>query len=237
MKDHNIFYIPPDFYKGDEVAIPRSQYQHITRVLRKKRGERISLTDGCGYRYDVELGDVTRSEMHARIVSREFVARRTSLQLTLGFVPVKGSRNDTVIEKGTELGVVRFIMFISERSVLRKFGAQKLDRLHSIAQSAMIQSQQYYMPEIVFAPSIKHMLEARKYERIVLADQHGAMDVPLGANRLLLLIGPEGGFSDEERDDFVGRGASLLRLGYTRLRSETAAIVGVTKILAAYGEL
>lgn len=237
MKAHNIFYIPPDLFEGDEVTIPRSQYQHITRVLRKRRGERICLTDGCGYRYDAELGDVTRSEMRARIVHREFVARRTALQLTVGFVPVKGSRNDAVIEKGTELGVVRFIVFISERSVLRKFGAQKLDRLHKMAQSAMIQSQQYYMPEIIFAPSIKHMLEPGKYDRIVLADQNGAMDVPLGADKLLLLIGPEGGFSDAERNDFAGRGAVPLKLGHTRLRSETAAIAGVTKILAAYGEL
>ena len=237
MKDHNIFYIPPDSFRVDEVTIPRSQQKHIIRVLRKRRGERISLTDGCGHRYEAELGDTTGSKMRARVVHREFVARKPSLQVTLAFVPVKGSRNDTVIEKGTELGVARFIMFISERSVLRKFGAQKLDRLHNIAQSAMIQSQQYYMPEIISAPSITHILGARKYDKIILADQHGGTDVPPGANKILLLIGPEGGFSDAERDDFLHRGAFLLRLGHTRLRSETAAIVGVTKVLAAYGEL
>lgn len=237
MKDHNIFYIPPDFFRGDEVAIPCSQYQHIIRVLRKKQGERISLTDGCGHRYEAELGDMTGSEMRARVVQREFVDRRPLLQVTLGFVPVKGSRNDTVIEKGTELGVARFVMFISERSVLKKVGGQKVNRLRKIAQSAMMQSQQYYMPEVILVPSISHMLETGKYDKIVLADQHGAMDVPLGADRLLLLIGPEGGFSDAERDDFVGRGAFLLRLGANRLRSETAAIAGVSKILAAYGEL
>jgi len=237
MKDHNIFYIPPDFFRGDEVAIPRSQYQHITRVLRKKRGESISLTDGCGNRYEAELGDMTKSGMRARVVHRESVVRRPLLQMTLAFVPVKGSRNDAILEKGTELGVARFVMFISERSVLRKVGAQKIDRFRNIAQSAMIQSQQYYMPEVLFTPTISSMLEPVRYDKIVLADPSGAMDVPLGADRLLLVIGPEGGFSDAERDDFAGRGAVSLRLGHTRLRSETAAIAGVTKILAAYGEL
>ena len=237
MKDHNIFYVPTDFFKGKEVVIPGSQLQHIVKVLRRKRGERISLTDGCGYRYDAELGDVTRSGMRARIIHREFIPRRSSLHVTLGFVPIKGMRNDAIVEKGMELGVARFIVFVSEHSVLRKVGAQKISRLRKIVQSAMIQSQQYYMPEMIYATSISDMLQIDNHDKIIVADPYGSKEVPLGASKLLLLIGPEGGFSDSERDDVVDQGASLLSLGHTRLRSETAAIVGMTKILAAYGEI
>ncbi len=237
MKDHNIFYVSPDFFAGEEVAIPVSQLQHITRVLRRKRGERISLTDGRGYRYETELGDVTRTEMRARIISREFIPRRSSLHMTLGFVPIKGMRNDAIVEKGTELGVARFIVFISEHSVLRSIGTQKISRFQKIVQSAMIQSQQYYMPEMIYAKSISHMLQSDNYDKIVVADPDGSMDVPLGAGKLLLLVGPEGGFGDSERDNFIEHGAFLLSLGHTRLRSETAAIAGVTKVLAAYREI
>jgi 16S rRNA (uracil1498-N3)-methyltransferase len=237
MKDHNIFYIPPDSFKDKEVIIPGSQSRHIIKVLRRKRGEIISLTDGCGYRYDAELGDVTRSGMCAMIIHKEFIPRRSSLHMTLGFVPIKGMRNDAIVEKGTELGVARFVVFISEHSVLRKIGAQKISRLQKIVQSAMIQSQQYYMPEMIHATSISQMLQIDNYDKIVVADPHGNTEVPLGASKLLLLIGPEGGFSERERDNFVDQGASLLSLGHTRLRSETAAIVGMTKILTAYGEI
>jgi 16S rRNA (uracil1498-N3)-methyltransferase len=237
MKDHNIFYIRPIFFKGKEVILPATRSQHIIKVLRKKRGEKITLTDGRGYRYDAELIDTNKSEMRARIVCREHVHRKTSLNITLGFVPVKGSRNDTVIEKCTELGVARFIMFTSEHSVLRKVGTQKINRFQNIAQGAMMQSQRYYMPEIMIAPSISQLLCTADYDKIIVADPRGHAEVPSEARKLLLLIGPEGGFSDSERDDFIGHGAYLLKLGQTRLRSETAAIVGVTKILVAYGEL
>ena len=237
METHNIFYISPSYIKGKEVIAPGESSQHITKVLRKKRGEIITLTDGRGHRYDAELTGISRSELRARIVSSEYISRNLSLDISLGFVPVKGSRNDTIIEKGTELGVLRFIMFTSEHSALKKIGIQKMNRFQNIAQSAMIQSQQYYMPEIVFTPNIMDMLEAGRYDKIILADQHGRTDVPLGAGKILLLIGPEGGISTSERDAFVCYGASLVNLGHTRLRSETAAIVGITKILAAYGEL
>lgn len=237
MEAHNIFYISSSYIKGKEVVVPCARSQHITKAMRKKKGEMITITDGRGYKYVAELIGMNRSEMRARIVSSEYIHRKSSLDISLGFVPVKGSRNDTIVEKGTELGILRFILFTSEHSVLRKVGKQKMSRFQYIAQSAMIQSQQYYMPEIIFTPDIMHVLKTGKYDKVILTDQHGSVDVPLGANRFLLLIGPEGGFSNSERDAFVSHGASLLRLGHVRLRSETAAIVGVTKILAAYGEL
>jgi len=237
MEAHNIFYVSSSHIKGKEVIVPCARSQHITKALRKKSGETITITDGRGYRYEAELIGMNRSEMRARILSSEYIRRKSSLDISLGFVPVKGSRNDTIVEKGTELGVLRFILFTSERSVLGKIGKQKMSRFQNIAQGAMIQSQQYHMPEIIFTPDIMHTLETGEYEKVILADQHGGIDVPIGADKFLLLIGPEGGFSDAERDAFVSHGASPLKLGHARLRSETAAIVGITKILAAYGEL
>ncbi|UCG29532.1 MAG: 16S rRNA (uracil(1498)-N(3))-methyltransferase [candidate division WOR-3 bacterium] len=238
MKDHNIFYVPHSFFGEEEVVIKGAQFSHINKVLRKKRGDIISLSDGRGHRYEVELGAAVRSEVHARIIHKELVPRKHTMHITLGFVPVKGSRNDTVVEKGTELGVARFIIFASERSVLKNVGKQKIARFQRLAQSAMIQSQQYYMPEVIYAPNIADMLQIdTMYDCIVVADPSGRASVTTDARKILLLIGPEGGFTDSEIDLLVGRGALLMSLGDTRLRSETAAIVAVTKILVAHGQI
>jgi 16S rRNA (uracil1498-N3)-methyltransferase len=75
------------------------------------------------------------------------------------------------------------------------------------------------------------------YDNMLVADPGGDADVPKDAQKILLLIGPEGGFTESEKDLLVEQGARLLSLGPTRLRSETAALVAITKILTAYGQI
>jgi 16S rRNA (uracil1498-N3)-methyltransferase len=205
-------------------------------VLRKRTGEQVALTDGQGYHYGVDVCDARRGKTTAKIVHKKLMPRKCSLEITVGFVPVKGLRNDLMIEKGTELGVTGFVVFHSEHAVVKNIGAQKIDRWKKIAASAMTQSQQYYLPEVQFAPSIEELSQAAlRYDRIFVADPSGKTDIPAGAQRILLLVGPEGGFTESEKDFLVKQGALLLSLGPTRLRSETAVIVGVSKILTAYG--
>lgn len=164
--------------------------------------------------------------------------RRSTVEITLGFVPVKGLRNDTIIEKGTELGVVRFVLFQSMRSVVRNVSRQKLDRLMKIAQSAMTQSQQYYMPEIVSVKTIEDLfVKDPHYDQMYVAEPTGQTTLQTQGRRILLLIGPEGGFTESEIDLFADHGVRPMSLGCTRLRSETAAIAGIAKILAACGQI
>jgi 16S rRNA (uracil1498-N3)-methyltransferase len=238
MKNHNIFYVPYELFRDNEAVIQGSELHHIRNVLRKKEGEQITLTDGQGNLYQAEICRNDQFKMVARILKKEHHSRTHSLEITLGFVPVKGLRNDVVIEKGTEIGVWRFIIFSSEYAMVRDFGTQKIERFKKIARSAMVQSQRYYLPEIVRAKHITEMLQlCNGYDMIVVADPCGKADVSLGASKMLLVIGPEGGFSETETNFLVNQGAVLLGLGTTRLRSETAAIVGISKILAAYGQI
>lgn len=236
MSEHNIFYIPVQSIGETEIVIRNPQLHHIREVLRKRTGDSVLLTDGQGYRYQAKIYDVGRTVLKAKIFKKDLMPRKSSLEIAVGFVPVKGLRNDLVIEKGTELGVARFIVFVSEYSVLRNLSAQKLDRFRKIAASAMIQSQQYYLPEIRQAQDIQEMLQICKgYDLVLMADPHGKQEVRPDARKVLLVVGPEGGFSDSETTLFTRCGALLFSLGSTRLRSETAAIVGVTKIFVAYG--
>lgn len=236
MSNHNIFYIPPQFFRAGQVTIEGAYSSHIKNVLRKRTGERITLTDGQGYRYGAELCDVHRGKTTAKIVHKKLMPRKYSLEITVGFVPVKGLRNDAIIEKGTELGVTGFVVFDSEHAVVRHVGTQKIERWKKIAQSAMTQSQQYYLPDVICTLSIDDILQlGRSYDSILVSDPGGRSEVPHGARKILLLIGPEGGLSESETDFLLKGGASFMSLGPNRLRSETAAIVGVSKILTAYG--
>lgn len=237
-KDHNIFYVPESHFLGKEVLIRGDELRHIRTVLRHETGEQICLTDGRGRQYIVEITGVDRSSMRATIVHREEITVRSALQLSLGFVPVKGLRNDTVIEKGTELGVNRFILFPSSRSVVKKAGPQKVERLKKIAASAMVQSRQCYLPEILCLKTFGELFAADPgYDRMFVADPAGHKTFVPGGKDILLLVGPEGGYTESEIDYFTERGVESLSLGPTRLRSETAAIAGITKILVTYKQL
>ncbi|MBE0432379.1 16S rRNA (uracil(1498)-N(3))-methyltransferase [candidate division WOR-3 bacterium] len=237
-KDHNIFYLPESHFRGKEVIIRGDELRHIRTVLRYRPGEQICLTDGRGRRCIAEIASVERSAMTGMIIHEEQMAAEAILRLTLGFVPVKGLRNDTIIEKGTELGVNRFLLFSSSRSVVKNIGRQKVKRLKKIAANAMVQSRQYYLPEVVCLKNITALFTGDfGYDRMFVADPAGHKTLAPGGQSILLLVGPEGGFSGSEMDYLAERGVEPLNLGPTRLRSETAAIAGITKILVAYTQL
>lgn len=238
QKDHNIFYLPESYFLGREFVIRGYELRHIRTVLRHRVGEQICLTDGRGRRYIVEITGVQRSLMTGTIIHQEQIAANAALRLTLGFVPVKGLRNDTVIEKGTELGVSRFLLFPSSRAVVKNAGPQKVERLKKIAANAMVQSRQYHLPDILCLKTFGELFAGDPgYDRMFVADPAGGKTLMPGGQSVLVLVGPEGGFTESEMAYFAGRGVELLSLGPTRLRSETAAIVAATKILVAYKQL
>ena len=99
----------------------------------------------------------------------------------------------------------------------------------------MTQSQQYYAPEIIFQKDINSLAQKFKdFDLVLLSDKNGDSFVPLGAKSILYVIGPEGGFDEAEIELFKDSNTILLSLGPNRLRSETAAISGVIKVLTAY---
>lgn len=238
QSDHSIFYLPGSHSPGKEVVIRGDELRHIRTVLRHRVGGQIFLTDGRGRRYLVEITSAERSAMKGKIVTEELMAATSAPDLTLGFVPVKGLRNETIIEKGTEIGVRRFALFPSSRSVMKRVSFHKVDRLRKIAAGAMVQSRQYYLPEIECLKTTAALFARdAAYDRVFVTDPGGQKTIVPRGEKILLLVGPEGGFTGPEMDYFTERGAEPLSLGLTRLRSETAAIVAATKILVAYKKL
>jgi 16S rRNA (uracil1498-N3)-methyltransferase len=150
-------------------------------------------------------------------------------------VPLKGHRNDFIIEKGTELGITKFRPFFSRFSVIPHLSVQKLNRFKKIALSAMLQSQQYYMPDVMFMKDFHDVIKTfTHFDLVLVADRNGIQTMPLSARSILYIVGPEGGFCQHEIAHMKNNGATMISLGSHRLRSETAALCGITKILTTY---
>jgi len=237
MRDetHNLFYIPPEKAREDTLVISGAEFHHLKNVLRKKPGDVLILTDGLGHRIEARILNSNRRETCAEIVKKEKMDLNAPVNIDLALAPLKGTRTDLVIEKGSELGVRRFIFFISQNSVVDTLSKAKIERYRKISLSAMLQSQQYFLPEFDVRPKITDLVNTfSSYDSVLVADPSGGLDVPPDDKNILLIVGPEGGLDDRELSSFIKTGARTLSLGAIRLRSETAALAGIVKILSAY---
>ena len=235
---HNLFYVRPEKISDKEIIIDGETFHHLKNVLRKKTGTTVFIADGSGNRYTTEIMNIGKSRMTVRIVDKSSVERRRSLCCGLAFVPVKGARNDYILEKGTELGVNCFLPFVSEHSVVQTVSNSRLQRFERVAISAMLQSKQYYIPTIQPLKDINALAHVfTQYDRIFVAHEDGQKVVDDSVSSVLLIIGPEGGFDAHEVAFLTNKGARLLSLGTHRLRSETAAVAGMVKIMTALGVL
>ena len=233
---HNLFYTTAEQIKGDRIIIAKKELHHVKNVLRVKKGDIVFLTDGAGNVYETKVVNLERNKLTGKILAAEYVKRTSKVNLELAFVPLKGSRTEMIIEKCTELGVSRFRPFISKHAVIKDLDKNKIERFQRIALSAMLQSKQYYLPEFMVFESTDALLRTCiGFDLVMLADQQGDPEIPINGSNILYIVGPEGGFDRLEVQSFKNEGVKLLSLGANRLRSETAAITGLVKILTKCG--
>lgn len=181
---------------------------HVERVLRLRPGEAVTVTDGRGSVRACRLGAGLALEPDGDVAA----ATRPAPPVTIGFAMLKGDRPAWVVQKLTELGVDRIVPFVTARTVVR--GAANVDRLRRVAREALMQSHGAWLPEVA---------DVVPFETVA-----GAVAVPGAADAPSLawaavLVGPEGGFTNEELD-----GRQQVSLGPNVLRAETAAVVAAT---------
>ena len=235
MKDpiHNIFYIPPEKVTGNSLIITGDETHHIRNVLRRKPGDVLILTDGLGHRIEARILSSVHGEIRAEIVKKEKMDTNPKAIVDLAIAPLKGTRTDLIIEKGGELGIRRFIFYISLNSVVKDISKTKIERYQKIGRSAMLQSQQYFLPKFDVRATITDLINTfALYDSVLVADPSGSINIPLDKKKILFIVGPEGGFDERELVLFIKAGAQTISLGALRLRSETAVLAGIVKILA-----
>jgi 16S rRNA (uracil1498-N3)-methyltransferase len=229
MAEDRYFFIASPEGEPDVVVLGGAEFHHCTNVCRVKAGERVKLLDGRGKIYDAIVEHVGPREARLRVERVTKAPEQPRVDIALAVL--KAPRFDLALEKCAEIGVRRFIPFAAGRSVWRGDGegaAAKLERMNRKVAAACKQSGQPYLP-VVEAVSDFDGLISRfgSYERVFVADRDagsGRTNIAAGGGPILGVVGPEGGFEFEEARRLGVAGAVGLSLGPFRLRSETAAL-------------
>lgn len=205
--------------KIDHPVMCAEDIHHLSKVRRLRNGDLVSATDGCGsWRWCVY------EDAALKVVGEIASESEPSPKLTVGFALVKGSKPELVVQKLTELGIDTIIPFIAERSVVRWDDAKterQGERLTKVARDASMQSRRVWLPTV--AP-VARLSDLVSFEGVVRADRDGDT---LSSINTTVLIGPEGGWSAAEADS-----TTVVGLGRTVLRAETAAIAAATLMVA-----
>jgi len=207
--------------------LPADESKHIIKVLRMKAGDDILFTDGKGMLYHCRIAEANPKGALVEVLEKEQGKDRREFYLHMATAPTKNiSRFEWFLEKATEIGVDRITPFISEHSERK---ALKTDRLNRVITAAMKQSLKTFRPvldeALPFEKLIQQPFEGEKF----IAYIHPEITQELSKayhrdNNALILIGPEGGFSPEEVEAAKAKGFLPVKLGPSRLRTETAAI-------------
>jgi 16S rRNA (uracil1498-N3)-methyltransferase len=224
------------------VPLPPEEAAHAIRVLRLGVGDEVYVVDGKGSRSHATLETVTKRGVIVRVTGTVFEAPALPWRVTVAAALLKNSgRYETMLEKVAELGAVRVIPLVTRRTENRRI---REDRARKILAGAMKQSGSAYLTELGPVTGFTDLLASRGEgdlglichetapESNRLSSHLGAASTPgqKGQNEILVIIGPEGGFTDEEVEQAEAAGFATTWLGNARLRAETASIVAVAAI-------
>lgn len=231
---------------GQSLNLTEQAQRHITQVLRLKAGSALILFDGRGGEYQATLTRVTRHEAIAEVGQHFASECESPLDITLAQGVSRGERMDLTLQKATELGVTAITPLLTERCGVRLSG-ERLDKKHShwhgVVVSACEQCGRNRLPAIHSLCSLPNWLTTSDMAGslcLVLSPEAGQ---PLNAlpppanNAVTLLVGPEGGLSNNETELAVQQGFQPVRLGPRILRTETAGLAGLAILQALWGDL
>jgi len=224
------FIIRAALLNDDAVVLDGSHARQIAVVLRMKAGDEVTLVAG-GLEALAVLETVAPDRVVARIRERGGASTESRVALTLGLPLLRGDRSEEVVEAVTQLGVARVLPYVSTRSVVRALGDAKRQRWERIARESAETARRGQAPAIgtlrtwdeLFGVLPRPILVAWEGEHELRLRDAIPRDVP----ELSLVVGPEGGLSDQEVDVARENGAIVVSLGTRNLRAETAAIAAV----------
>jgi 16S rRNA (uracil1498-N3)-methyltransferase len=225
------FFVEPAAMAGDRFPVPVAIAHQLKRVLRLSDGDEITLLDGLGRQLLCRLdGD------DCVVIGRGTAGGEARHQLTVWQALLKGDHLEPVIRHGTELGIARFGLFVSERCIARNLSQRRLERLRAVAREAAEQSERGVVPPVDAPISFEKALQAAASGSVLLFERHEGrrlteMEAPPG-----VFIGPEGGFSLHEVAAAERAGLAIAGLGPRILRSETVAVAVAAAILSRTGD-
>jgi 16S rRNA (uracil1498-N3)-methyltransferase len=216
----------------DEIILSAEESKHATKVLRKKEGDVLDFTDGKGNFYKAEITLADSRKCRLQIVSSKQKEKQHNYHLHIAIAPTKNmDRFEWFLEKATEIGIDEITPIICSRSERKVI---KTERCNKILLSAMKQSLKFHLPKlnevIPLTDFLKSNVDGAKY--IAHCEKSDKLELRKenAAEKILILIGPEGDFSATEIEMALKNNFKAVSLGTSRLRTETAGIVAVHTI-------
>ena len=224
---------------SDHISITGDDARHAVRALRIRPREEITVSDGRGTVVRARCAEVSPSHLRVDVIARDHIQKPDPLVIVFPAVP-KGGKLETIVQKLTEIGVDEIHPWFSARSVVHWDAAKaaaRTQRIRAVAREAAMQSRRVWLPSVSEPgpigdlPELTLVLHEEAREGLIAA-------MPSVAPRSVgLVIGPEGGLDSDEVERLVEAGAHPVSLGGSILRTDTAAIVGPTLVLARYNRL
>ena len=237
-------YVDAPVAAGKRLVVAGSAANHITRVLRLRNGDALTVFDGSGGEFAARIEEFRKDSVVVSVEDHRPLDRESPLPLTLAQGISRGERMDWIIQKATELGASRIVPLFTKRSVVRldeKQAERKLQHWRAIAVAACEQCGRNRIPDLAAPLDFFDVLPADSsgVTRLLLSPTGDLRidDLQDVAKGITVLIGPEGGLEDVEQEAAVAAGFKAVRLGPRVLRTETAAIAALTIIQRYFGDL
>lgn len=261
------YFVAPEQFRDGIITITGEDAHHAARVMRMKSGDRLIASDGLCRTALAVVTDVSQAAIRAEVEELLPQDSEPAWSITIAQSLPKGDKMELVIQKGTEIGAAVFAPFQSERMIVQydsKKEAKRLERWSKIAKEAAEQAHRHRIPSIEPVRSWKGLLAAIEGYHLALfcyeregANAHGRgiedavrqwkierelttvsqISSDTDKPNILLIVGPEGGFTEREAKEAEEAGAVLIGLGKRILRTETAGLVGLTCLLYESGEM
>lgn len=236
------FYIKNEQKYEGNILIEGQDAKHIKNVLRYKVGDKIDVCDESGVRYETLLEKFEDDKVLLKIVLKKEFEQESSISITLFQGLPKGEKMDLIVQKATELGVDEIVPVEMERSIVKldaKSAQRKVDRWNKIAYEASKQSGRQFVPKVSNVDILKNIIEKfSKYDIVVLPyekENKQNLKQLLAKNKnvknVAIVIGPEGGFSDNDLALLNISNVHSVTLGSRILRTETAGIAVLSMLL------
>lgn len=239
------FFAPPEAFQRDIVTLAADEARHLREVLRLKPGAEVSVFNGTGQEFRCTVTQIRRDSSELEIINQIEPARPESpLTLTLAIGLLKGEKFDLAVQKGTELGVTTFIPITTRFADIQlrdeNDAAKRVTRWQRIALEAAKQSGRAAVPRVENPLAFDLLINGTEQRgaRLMFTEREGQAIPQTGeVSDIIALIGPEGGWSDDELSRASSAGWKLVTLGGRILRAETAAIAVATLLQHLAGDL
>jgi 16S rRNA (uracil1498-N3)-methyltransferase len=237
------FFAPPSAFNFSKqtVTLTADEARHLREVLRLKPGDPVSVFDGEGKEFRARVAQARRESAELELDEQIEPARPESpLQITLAVALLKGEKFDLVVQKATELGVIKIVPLMTRFADIKlrdqNDASKRVARWQRIALEAAKQSGRAVVPKIERVSPIESVLSP-SHRCLLFSEREGHGLTQIDTDRVTAIIGSEGGWADEELEQARAAGAQIVTLGGRILRAETAAITAAALLQHRFGDL